>query len=56
MIFPKRGGFPGDITEITGLGSSSSVLVGLKKRRVNLTFVDYKEKITTTLSDYMPSS
>lgn len=55
MIFSKSGAFPGDITEITGPGSSSSVLIGLKKRRINLMFIDYKEKITT-LSDYMPSS
>lgn len=53
MSVSKSDAFPGGLPEIIGLGSSSLVLTGLKKRRINLMFTGYKEKLQTTLIDYI---
>lgn len=53
MSVSKSDVFPGGLPEIIGLGSSSLVLTGLKKRRINLMFIGYKEKLRTTLIDYI---
>lgn len=52
MSVSKSDVFPGGLPEIIGLGSSSLVLTGLKKRRINLMFIGYKEKLRTTLIIY----